>query len=368
MGERIRYVGLDVSKATIQVAVADQDGSVAEYGSIDNDPGAVRRLVKTLGKEAKLVSAYEAGPTGYPLHRQLAELGVQNMVIAPSLMPKRPGDRIKTDRRDAIQLARLLRSGDLTPVWIPDETQESLRDLVRARDDARVDHLRARHRLGKFLLRQGISAPPRVGRAWSAKHQSWLNTLAFPQPAARVTFDDYLAGVKTAGERVRRLEAALVECAAEGPQRELLRALQGLRGVGFLTAVTLVAEAGDLRRFQRAAEFMAYAGLVPSEHSSGATRRRGHITKTGNRLVRHVLVEAAHHARLQPNVSPGLRQRQAGLPAAVVDISWRCQLRLHHKYRHLGGRLGRQRAVTAVARELAGFVWSIGQVVEAPAA
>ena len=366
MGERIRYVGLDVSKATIQVAVADTDGTVTEYGSIDNDPGAVRRLVKTLGREAKLVSAYEAGPTGYPLHRQLVQLGVQNMVIAPSLMPKRPGDRIKTDRRDAIQLARLLRSGDLTPVWIPDEAQESLRDLVRARDDARVDHLRARHRLSKFLLRQGITAPPVVGRAWSAKHQSWLNTLTFHETAARVTFDDYLAGVRTAGERVRRLEAALVECAAEGPQRELLRALQGLRGVGFLTAVTIVAEVGDLRRFQRAAEFMAYAGLVPGEHSSGATRRRGHITKTGNRLVRHVLVEAAHHARLQPNVAPGLRQRQAGLAAEVVDISWRCQLRLHHKYRHLGGRLGRQKAVTAVARELAGFVWSIGQVVEAP--
>lgn len=235
----------------------------------------MRRLVKTLGGEAKLVSAYEAGPTGYPLHRQLVQLGVQNMVIAPSLMPKRPGDRIKTDRRDALQ--------------------------------------RARHRLSKFLLRQGITAPPGVGRAWSAKHQSWLNALTFHATAARVTFDDYLAAARTAGERVRRLEAALVECAAEGPQRELLRALQGLRGVGFLTAVTIVAEVGDLRRFQRAAEFMAYAGLGPGEHSSGATRRRGHITKTGNRLVRHVLVEAAHHARLQPNVAPDLRQRQAGL-------------------------------------------------------
>ena len=215
-------------------------------------------------------------------------------------------------------------------MWIPDEAQESLRDLVRARDDARVDNLRARHRLGKFLLRQGISAPPTVGRAWSAKYHTWLNSLTFKETAAQVTFDDYLAGVRTAGERVRRLEAALLVCGAEGPQRELLQALQGLRGVGFLTAVTIVAEVGDLRRFQRAAEFMAYAGLVPSEHSSGATRRRGHITKTGNHLVRQVLVEAAHHARLQPNVSPGLRQRQVGRPADVVDISWRCQLRLHH--------------------------------------
>jgi transposase len=241
-----------------------------------------------------MTSAYEAGPTGYPLHRQLVHLGVQNAVIAPSLLPRRPGDRVKTDRRDAIQLARLLRSGDLTPVWVPDQAQESLRDLVRARDDARVDSLRARHRQGKFLLRQGISAPPAVGRSWSAKHQAWLNTLSFQEVAAQVTFDDYLASVRAAGERVRRLEAALVECAAEGCHRNLLRALQALRGVGFLTAVTIIAEVGDLRRFQRAAKFMAYAGLVPTEHSSGATRRRGHITKTGNRLLRHVLVEAAH--------------------------------------------------------------------------
>ena len=368
VSEPTRYLGLDVSKATVQVAVAEPDGSVTEYGSIANDPEAVRKLVRTLGKAAKLVSAYEAGPTGYPLHRQLVQLGVANVVIAPSLMPKRPGDRVKTDRRDAIQLARLLRSGDLTPVWVPDQAQESLRDLVRARDDARVDHLRARHRLSKFLLRQGIPAPPAVGRAWSAKHHVWLNSLVFQEVAARVTFDDYLAGVRAAGERVRRLDAALLECAAEGPQRELLRALQGLRGVGFLTAVTIVAEVGDLRRFQRASQFMAYTGLVPTEYSSGASRRRGHITKTGNSLLRHVLVEAAHHARLQPNVSPTLRQRQAGLASGVVDISWRCQLRLHHKYRHLGSRLGRQKAVAAVARELAGFVWSIGQVVEAPAA
>ena len=292
-------------------------------------------------------------------------LGVQNAVIAPSLMPRRPGDPVKTDRRDAVQLSRLLRSGDLTPVWVPDQAKESLRDLARARDDARVDGLRARHQLGKFLSRQGISAPPAVGRSWSAKHQAWLNTLAFQEVAAQVTFDDYLASVRAAGERVRRMEAALVECAAEGRHPDLLRALQPLRGVGFVTAVTIVAEVGDLRHFQRAAEFMAYAGLVPTEHSSGATRRQGHITKAGNRLLRHVLVEATHHARLQPAVSSALRQRQADLSAEVVDISWGCQLRLHHKYLHFGGRLGRQKAVTATARELAGFVWSVGQIMDA---
>lgn len=283
-------------------------------------------------------------------------------------MPKRPGDRVKTDRRDAVQLARLLRSGDLTPVWIPDEAQESLRDLVRARDDARVDRLRARHRLSKFLLRQGARAPLSVRRPWSAGHQAWLNSLTFKDVAARVTFDDYLSEVRAAGGRVRRLEAALVECAGEGPQRDQLKALQGLRGVGFLTAVTIVAEVGDLRRFQRAAQLMAYAGLAPSEYSSGGTRHRGRLTKTGNRLLRHVLVEAAHHARLQPAVSPTLRQRQEGLSGDVVAISWRCQQRLHHKYRHLSGRLSRPKAIAAVARELAGFVWSVGKAVGAPTA
>lgn len=364
MSEIIRFLGLDVSKETIQVAMAETDGTVTEYGSIANDSGSVRRLVQKLGQGAELISAYEAGPTGYRLHRGLVQLGVRSQVIPPSLMPKRPGDRVKTDRRDAVQLARLLRSGDLTPLWIPDEAQESLRDLVRARDDARVDSLR----LSKFLLRQGARAPLSVRRPWSAGHQAWLNSLTFKDVAARVTFDDYLSEVRAAGERVRRLEAALVECAGEGPQRDLLKALQGLRGVGFLTAVTIVAEVGDLRRFQRAAQLMAYAGLVPSEYSSGGTRHRGRITKTGNRLLRHVVVEAAHHARLQPAVSPTLRQRQEGLSGDVVSISWRCQQRPHHKYRHLSGRLGRPKAIAAVARELAGFVWSVGKAVGAPTA
>lgn len=369
MSQGTRYLGLDVSKETIAVATAEPDGSVVEYGTIANDPGAVRRLVATLSRDgAGLVAAYEAGPTGYALRRQLGALGVDSQVVAPSLMPRRPGDRVKTDRRDALQLARLLRRGDLTPVWVPDRAHEALRDLVRARDDARTDLVRAKRRLSKFLLRQGITAPARVGRAWSQKYQAWLNGLTFADRAAGVTFDDYLATVRVASERVRRLDTALVDCAAASPHQNLLRALQGVRGIGFLTAVTIVAEAGDLHRFDGAARFMAYVGLVPSEHSSGASRRRGHITKTGNRLLRHVLGEAAHHARLQPNVSDALRRRQEGLPPEVVRISWRCQQRLHHKYRHLGGRIGRNRAITAVARELAGFVWAVGQATEAAAA
>lgn len=368
MSQRIRYVGLDVSKATIAVAVAEPDGSVVEYGTIANDPGAVRRLVEKLSQDAQVLAAYEAGPTGYPLHRQLVGLSVQSQVVAPSLIPRRPGDRVKTDRRDAIQLARLLRSGDLTPVWVPDQAHEALRDLVRARDDARTDGLRAKHHLSKFLLRQGVTAPTQVGRAWSAKYQAWLNTVTFRDRAAQVTFDDYLVTVRSAIERVRRLESALLDCSADSPHAEVLRALQALRGIGFLTAVTIVAEAGDLRRFHRAAAFMAYVGLVPSEHSSGGSVRRGHLTKTGNRLLRHVLGEAAHHARLQPAIGDGLRRRQQGVPKEVLDISWRCQQRLHHKYRHLGGRIGRNRTLSAVARELAGFIWAIGQVTEGAAA
>jgi transposase len=363
MSQRIRYVGLDVCKETIAVAVAEPDGSVVKYGDIANNPGAVRRLMERLSGDAAVRTAYEAGPTGYPLHRQLTALGVENLVVAPSLIPRRPGDRVKTDQRDAIQLARLLRSGDLTPVGVPDEAHEALRDLVRARDDARTDGLRAKHHLSKFLLRQGISAPALVGRAWSAKYHTWLNTVTFRDRAAQITFDDYLACVRAAIERVRRLDAALLECCAATPHVEVLRALQAVRGIGLLTAVTIVAEAGDLRRFRSAAAFMAYVGLVPSEHSSGGSRRRGHITKTGNRLLRHVLGESAHHARLQPAVSEALRQRQHGVSKEVLEISWRCQQRLHHKYRHLGGRIGRQRTISAVARELAGFVWAIGQAV-----
>jgi transposase len=188
MSQRIRYVGLDVCKATISVAVAEPDGAVVRYGDIANTPGAVRRLVETLAHDAMVKTAYAAGPTGYPLHRQLTALGVENLVVAPSLIPRRPGDRIKTDQRDAIQLARLLRSGDLTSVWVPDEAHEALRDLVRARDNARTDSLRAKHRLSKFLLRHGVTAPARVGRAWSAKYQAWLSTVTFRDRTAQVTF------------------------------------------------------------------------------------------------------------------------------------------------------------------------------------
>lgn len=366
MNERTRFLGLDVHKATVAVAVAETEGEPTSLGTIPNDPDAVRKLVARLGGAGiRLVVAYEAGPTGYALHRQLTALGVTCTVVAPSLIPTRAGDRVKTDRRDALKLARLLRSGDLTAVWVPDPAHEALRNLVRARADAKADQLRARHRLSKFLLRQGCTPPVGV-RAWSARYDAWLNRVEFAHVPDQVVFADYCAVVRAATERLRRLESALAEQAAASSAGATIAALQAFRGIRLLTAATIAAEVGDLRRFTTAPQFMAYAGLVPSEASSGAAHHRGRITKTGNALLRHVLGEAAHHARHRPAVSAALRDRQKSVSPAVCDLAWRAQVRLHARYRHLAGRLGPHKALTAVARELAGFVWALGQQLEAP--
>jgi transposase len=366
---QIRYIGLDVHKASISVAIAEESGPPTSYGKVANDPSAMRKLMTRLGgPEVELRVAYEAGPTGYALHRQLTKLGIDCIVVAPSLIPKQPGNKVKTDRRDALKLARLLRSGDLTPVWVPDEAHEALRSLVRARADAKADQLRAKHRLSKFLLRQGCWPPIGV-RNWSLRYFQWLRQLEFEHLPDRVVFADYLAEVTAASERIKRLEGALHQCAQSSSQVAVIGALQAFRGIGFLSAVTLVAEAGDLRRFRTAPQFMAYAGLVPSESSSGGKQQRGSITKTGNSLLRHVLGEAAHHARHAPRVSGALKQRQRELPREVVDLAWRAQLRLHARYRHLSMRIGSLKALTAIARELAGFIWAAGHVVqEVPAA
>lgn len=361
MDEGTRFVGLDVHKATISVAVAGGYGEPEDHGTIANDPGAVRKLLTRLGGGGgRLAVAYEAGPTGYALHRQVRAMGIDCIVVAPSLIPVRPGERVKTDKRDAAKLARLLRSGDLVAVWVPDEAGEALRDLVRARDDAKADQLRARHRLSKFLLRRGVQPPAGV-RAWSRAHEAWLGRLAFDQTADQVVFEDYRAVARAAAERVKRLEGALMRTASEGPQAEMVTALQAIRGIGFLSAVTIAAEAGDLRRFPTARQFMAYVGLVPSEWSSGPSRHRGRITKTGNRLIRHVLGQAAHNARYRPNVSSGLRARQRLAPPEVAALDRKAQARLHHRYCVLVGRIGKNKTVIAVARELAGFVWAAGQ-------
>ncbi len=360
-----RYVGLDVHRATISVAVAESDAMPpSSHGTIANDPMAVRKLMLRLsGPQVRLHVAYEAGPTGYVLHRQLTELGIECMVVAPSLIPHQPGDKVKTDRRDALKLARLLRSGDLQPIWVPDREHEALRNLVRARAAAKVDELRAKHRLSKLLLVLGCR-PPLGVRNWCKRYLQWVRQLELDQLADRVVLAEYLAELIATGERIKRLEAALRECAQTCHQAQLITALQALRGIGWLSAVTIVAEAGDLRRFRTARQFMGYTGAVPSEDSSGGKQHRGRITRTGNSALRHILGEAAHHARHAPSLSDELKRRQKHVPQAVIDLSWRAQLRLHARYRHLCGRLGPYKAVMAIARELAGFVWSVGSVLQ----
>lgn len=367
MPNRMRHVGLDVHAETIAVAVAEPDGSVRELGVIRHRPEAVRKLVAKLGPPAQLRVCYEAGPTGYPLYWQLTALGVHCDVIAPSLIPTKAGDRVKTDRKDAVRLARCYRAGDLTAIWVPDAATEALRDLVRAREVAKQDQLRARHRVSKFLLRHGHHRPEGM-RAWTGRHAQWLAGLTFALPTLQVVFDDYRGNLALLAERVARLEQA-IEAALPTlapPQQALVRALATLRGVRTVTAATLVSELGTLRRFASPRQLMGYAGLVPREHSSGSGVHRGAITKTGNAHLRRVLVEAAWAYRHRPNLSsPVLRLRQQTQSLPVVAIATRAQQRLCPRYRRLTERGKPPLAVaTTIARELLGFIWAIGQLVE----
>lgn len=366
MTEPSMFVGLDVHQETIAVAVAAAGGGEAQsLGTIPNTPVAVAKLIRTVGAAPQLRVCYEAGPCGYGLHRQLTELGVACVVVAPSLVPTKPGDKVKTDRRDALKLARLHRSGDLTAVWVPDAAHEALRDLTRAREDARAELHRARQHLRTFLLRQG-QRPPEGVRPWTVRHRDWLGRLTLTHAAHRVVLEEALTALDQAAARLARLEDAIREQATASPFAPLLGALQTLRGVALVTAATLVAELGDLTRFASPRQLMAYAGVVPGEHSSGSRTRRGGITKTGNPHVRRVIVEAAWHYRHRPGVGRDLRHRQAGQPAAVIDIAWAAQGRLHKRFRRLLGRGKlKQEAVVAVARELLGFVWAIAQAVAA---
>src|SRR5213594_4623423 len=303
MKKDIRFVGLDVHAETISVAVADPSGEVRSIGIIPNRPEAIRKLVKRLGPPDTLRACYEAGPTGYVLYWQLTELGVRCDVVAPTLVPVKAGDRVKTDRRDAEKLARSYRSGDLTPVWVPDAAHEALRDLVRAREAAKKDQLRARHRLGKFLLRQGRRAPT-GSKAWGVKHRAWLHTIRFAHPAQDVTLLDYRTEIDHAAERIARLERAIATAAdlTPAPVRAVIAGLQALRGIAKLSAVSVVTEVGALSRFAKPRQLMGYSGAVASEHSSGPHRRRGGITKTGNAHLRRIVIEAAWAYRHRPAI------------------------------------------------------------------
>jgi transposase len=364
-----KYVGLDVHKETIAVSVADSDGGEVRYvGEIPNTPEAVEKLVRQLRKDGATLSfCYEAGPCGYGLHRQLGEWGQDCHVIAPSLIPKKPGDRVKTDRRDSLTLARLHRAGELTAVWVPDGGQEALRDLTRAREDMKELQREAKQRLMAFLLRHGKSYGGKSN--WTQAHFRWMETVKFAHVVQQIVFQEYIDTVQAMTKRVDALDGQIKIAADESVFRPVIEGLMALRGVNQLTATTLVAELGDLRRFESAPQLMGYLGVVPSEHSSGSSKSRGGITKSGNSHVRRVLVEAAWTYRFPARKSAVLQRRAERTPELVQEIAWSAQKRLCGRYRRLEskGKLKVQVCV-AIARELAGFIWAIGQALPRPAA
>jgi transposase len=362
VGDRITYVGLDVHKEGIVVAVAGGGlrGEVREYGRIANTPTALDRLVRKLGGAGvRLRFCYEAGPCGYGIQRHLSAHGHECVVVAPSLIPKRAGDRVKTDRRDAAGLARLHRAGELTAVWVPDPGHEAMRDLVRARLDAVHALRRARQQLSAFLLRQGCH----YGRpAWTKLHRRWLAGLRFEQAVHHIVLEDYIAAVEAAEARRDRLTAQIEAMLPDWTLTPVVAALQTMRGMALVNAATLIAELGDLSRFANPRQLMAYLGLVPSEHSSGASVKRGGLTKAGNNAARRLLIEAAWCYRFPARVSRELRLRQEEQPRPIREIAWKAQLRLCARYRKLA-RSGKPANVVtaAIARELAGFIWAIAR-------
>jgi transposase len=364
--KNVRFIGLDVHAETIAVAVAEPGGEVRSLGTIPNRVEPVARLIRKLGKPEQLRACYEAGPTGYVLYWQLSELGVKCEVIAPTLVPVKAGDRVKTDRRDAEKLARCYRAGDLTAVWVPDAAHEALRDLVRARLAAKRDQVRARNRLGKFLLRHGRRAPE-GSRAWSTKYLAWIKRQSFEQAAQQETLVDYLHEVEHAAERIVRLERSIDTAIETLPEkiRAVIEALQSLRGIAKISAVSIMAEVGELSRFERARQLMGYSGAVSWEDSSGPRVRRGGISKAGNAHLRRIVIEAAWAYRHRPGVGAALATRQRDQGEDIKAIAWKAQHRLHARYAKLLAKgKAKQQVITAVGRELLGFIWAIGVAVE----
>ena len=367
--EKYKFVGLDVHKESIAVSVAEANGGEVRYvGEIANTPEAVVKLARQLKKgDATLSFCYEAGPCGYGLYRQLQDLGMDCQVVAPSLIPKKPGDRVKTDRRDSLMLARLHRAGELTAVWVPDGAQEALRDLTRAREDMKHFQRQAKQRLLAFLLRHGKRYGGKSN--WTQAHFRWLEAVKFDHPVQQIVFQEYVDSVQAMTRRVAALDEQIESVAVESVFWPVIEGLMALRGVSLLTATTIVDEIGDLRRFASAPQLMAYLGVVPSEYSSGNTKSRGGITKTGNGHVRRVLVEAAWTYRHPARKTACLQRRAMRTSETVQDIAWKAQKRLCARFRLLEarGKL-KVKACTAIARELAGFVWAIGQAVPQPEA
>jgi transposase len=355
------FIGIDTSKLKNAIAIAEggRGGEVRYWGEIDTTEVATRKLVAKLeAKYEKLTFCYEAGPTGYGLRRLIERLGHTCVVVAPSLIPRKAGDRVKTNRRDALGLARLLRADELTQVWVPDEHHEAMRDLSRAREAAVKDMTAKRQQISSLLLRHGIHYPGK--KTWGARHRTWLAQIKLAQRGTRLAFEELMAAEGEAQARVDRLTAAIRGAVNEWSLGPLVTALMAMRGLDLVAAVVVLAEIGDLSRFASPRDLMGYLGLVPSEDSTGVSVRRGHITKAGNRRVRRILVEAAWSYRHPPRVSLALKARVAAAPEPARRIAWKAQTRLSARYRALT-RKGKPPtvAVTAVAREMAGFIWDI---------
>jgi len=357
---------LDVHKDSIDIAAAEaaRDSEVRHLGSVAGGVEAVSKSMRRLlGAGHRLHIVYEAGPCGFVLQRHFSALGWHCDVVAPSSIPRPSGERVKTDRRDAMKLARLARSNDLAVVRVPGPADEAVRDLVRAREDAVRECRNARHRLKALLLRNGIAYAGKC--SWTAAHLRWLARLTMQHPAQQIGFQEYLHSISEATTRIARLEQAMHEALEDWALKPLVQALMSMRGVQLIAAMTLVAELQDFVRFQTPRQLMAYVGLVPGEHSTGAKRRQGSITKAGNSAARRMLVEIAGHYQHGARVSASIATRHDQLPKAVTDIAWAAQLRLSAKFKRLlARRLMKNKAVVAVARELAGFVWAIAREVQ----
>jgi len=358
MKQSTTFVGLDVHSTSITVAVLEPGARQPRISQIQNDTKSIRRTFQRLKRGTSLRCCYEAGPCGFELYRQLTAMGIHCEVIAPSLVPKKPGERIKTDRRDAAKLARLYRAGELTAIRVPTEDEEAVRDLIRARDDVRRDLMSARHRLSKFLIRHGRIYSQ--GAKWTQRHWHWIRDQAFDRRAELAVFEHYQLQVHLLLERLAALDKEIAAFAETPAYRDDVARLSCLRGISTLSAMTLIAELQDFRRFEHPRQLMAYVGIVPSERSSGQKRRLGAITKTGNTHARRILVEAAWSYRRRPARGPQARRLFEGQPPEVIALVQKSQTRLFGRYRHLVGKGKRsQVAVTAVARELCGFVWAL---------